>query len=144
MSKKFLSRWLPPLLWMGIIFLGSSLSNPTNLFLHLIHQSTITPTPTAGQPAISNDNFHDVGHAAEYIVLAFLLQRALYAENHLHTMYFAWGGSMLYAFSDEFHQLFVHGRTFQFADLGLDALGALLGVLLYHGWVAWRASHPPA
>lgn len=39
--------------------------------------------------------------------------------------------TMLYALSDEIHQIFVPGRTFQLEDLALDLLGALAGLWLY-------------
>ena len=35
----------------------------------------------------------------------------------------------LYALSDEVHQKFVPGRSFQWQDVGFDTLGALLGIL---------------
>lgn len=36
---------------------------------------------------------------------------------------------VLYALSDELHQLCVPGRTFQLLDLAMDSIGSLLGVL---------------
>lgn len=39
-------------------------------------------------------------------------------------------GIILYASSDEFHQLFVNGRTARVEDVLLDTLGALVGILL--------------
>lgn len=41
----------------------------------------------------------------------------------------AFGLAVLYAATDEFHQLFVPGRSGQLRDVGIDGLGALLGVL---------------
>ena len=37
---------------------------------------------------------------------------------------------ILYAVSDEFHQLFVPGRAGQFRDVLVDGAGTVLGVLL--------------
>ena len=42
----------------------------------------------------------------------------------------AWALGTLYAASDEFHQLFVDGRTGQLSDVLLDSSGVLVGVLL--------------
>lgn len=39
--------------------------------------------------------------------------------------------SMLFALSDEIHQLFVPGRAFQVVDLVIDFLGSLFGVFLF-------------
>ncbi len=41
-----------------------------------------------------------------------------------------------YALSDEIHQTFVAGRTFQLQDLGLDAAGILTGLSLH--WLFTR------
>ena len=41
-----------------------------------------------------------------------------------------WLTAVLYACTDEFHQLFVPERAGQFADVCLDSAGALLGVVL--------------
>ena len=37
---------------------------------------------------------------------------------------------VIYGFSDELHQLFVPGRTFQLIDLCMDAIGALAAIVL--------------
>ena len=39
-------------------------------------------------------------------------------------------GIILYASSDEFHQLFVNGRTARVEDVLLDTLGAIVGILI--------------
>ena len=53
-----------------------------------------------------------------------------YLEFQLKNAYilgFIW--SVLYACSDEFHQLFVPGRSGQFIDVCIDSSGALFGIL---------------
>ena len=40
--------------------------------------------------------------------------------------------AFLYACSDEFHQLFVPGRSGQFSDVLLDTLGASVGIFIYY------------
>ena len=42
----------------------------------------------------------------------------------------AWILAVVYACTDELHQLFVPGRAGQLRDIAIDSLGALLGVLL--------------
>jgi VanZ family protein len=42
-------------------------------------------------------------------------------------------GGLLYAVSDELHQLFVPGREATLLDLGFDALGILILLLLVRG-----------
>ena len=41
-----------------------------------------------------------------------------------------WGIAALYAAADEFHQLFVPGRSGQVSDVMLDSAGALAGLLI--------------
>lgn len=38
--------------------------------------------------------------------------------------------SVLYAFFDEWHQTMTPGRSFDFADIGLDSAGAVIGIAL--------------
>lgn len=42
----------------------------------------------------------------------------------------AWGMCLLYACSDEIHQLFVEGRSCQLSDVGVDAIGFSIGIVL--------------
>ena len=42
----------------------------------------------------------------------------------------AFGFSLLYAFTDEFHQYFVPGRTAAWRDIGMDCIGISLAVAL--------------
>ena len=42
----------------------------------------------------------------------------------------AWAAVAAYAGTDEVHQIFVQGRSAELRDLGIDAAGALCGVLL--------------
>jgi VanZ family protein len=41
--------------------------------------------------------------------------------------------SLLYAFSDETHQLFVPGREGKLSDVGIDAIGIALGMIAMGG-----------
>lgn len=43
---------------------------------------------------------------------------------------FAWAGGILYAVTDEIHQIFVEGRSCELRDLLIDAAGVLLGVVI--------------
>ena len=67
------------------------------------------------------------------IVLAILWLRVLVRCRHAWLVAFLL--TMLYAFSDEFHQTFVPGRYADPWDLFFDALGALLALAL---WLYWR------
>jgi VanZ family protein len=67
------------------------------------------------------------GHALGYM----LLGRAFYygLGRSKKAPWLAWGLCILYAATDEFHQSFVPGRSPHVLDVGIDALGSLLGLL---------------
>jgi VanZ family protein len=102
------SRWLPVLVWAGVIFAFSSI-------------------PSLGTGLGTWDYVLRKGaHMTEYAVLACLLMRALGSYG------WAFGLAVAYAATDEFHQTFVRGRHGSPIDVGIDAVGALIGL-----WV-WR------
>jgi VanZ family protein len=127
--------WLPVILWAGVIFFLSSFANPYQALLpksiqdgttiHLINNTFQT------------EKIGEVSHLFAYFVLGCLIKQALNHSSLSSVIYLPWGIAILYSLSDEFHQLFVPGRTFQLIDLALDSFGALIGILLY----SWVSSH---
>lgn len=71
-------------------------------------------------------------HALEYTVLGICVTGFLYKKDRKwrYNVLFAWLLGTIYAASDEFHQLFVPGRSGQLSDVMLDSAGVLLGVLI--------------
>ena len=86
-------------------------------------------------------------HFTEYAILGilfyFFYRQALPQKNGLQLFVLAILSSFLYACTDEIHQLFVPGRSGQFTDVLVDALGAFCGCLLLLAIrrlrKAWRA-----
>ncbi len=68
-------------------------------------------------------------HAMEYTCLGFLAYCILKEPNKKWFL-LAWLLCALYAASDEFHQLFVVGRSGQISDVCLDSCGAFVGIFL--------------
>lgn len=102
----FLKFWLPLIAWMGIIFLISSL-------------------PAKDVPPLFP--FQDiVYHLIAYTILGYLFRRAAKKNIRLALIF-----GIAYALSDEFHQVFVPGRTFSGFDLIIDGVGVFLGSLRY-------------
>ena len=101
------SRWLPVLVWAGVIFAFSSVPS---LSTHLGTWDLV---------------LRKLAHMTEYAVLALLLLRA--------TGSYAWAfaAAVAYACTDEFHQTFVRGRHGTPVDVGIDAVGALVGLLVW-------------
>lgn len=77
-------------------------------------------------------------HVFEYAVLGFLLGGAFFAKEKNQEISrwrkraggYAFGLGVLYAITDEIHQLFVPGRAGRIADVGIDAVGVFLGVVI--------------
>jgi VanZ family protein len=70
-------------------------------------------------------------HVIVYLILGILLFRAFRAGSQ-ERRWWRWAGYsvavvMLYAMTDEFHQLHVPMRTASLVDVGFDAVGGLLG-----------------
>lgn len=105
-------RWLPPLLWAGVIIFATS--TPADLV-----PKQVTP-------------FDKAVHFSLYAVLGVLLSR------RMSEVIGAWRGALLavvlaiaFAVVDEWHQQFIPGRSAERADVLADSLGALAGALLY-------------
>ncbi|MGN1162216.1 MAG: VanZ family protein [Candidatus Fimenecus sp.] len=70
-------------------------------------------------------------HFTEFAGLGLFLFNALYASfGHRLTPLFALGGSVIYAISDEVHQIFSDGRACRFTDILIDSAGALSGIVI--------------
>jgi VanZ family protein len=75
------------------------------------------------------------GHLFIFGVLAASIYWAI-GGNDKRTLILAWSASVLFAISDEYHQLLVPGRGSWVNDIGIDALGAIIGLFL----LSWRVS----
>jgi VanZ family protein len=114
--KKFVLRWGPAILIMGLIFFFSSLPMKPQ------------PPDASMLQRIADFLLKKGGHLLGYALLALALQRGLHLSGWkgvAATM----GIVLLFALSDEFHQSFVPGRTANVIDVGIDLLGAALGLM---------------
>ncbi|MCC2639995.1 MAG: uncharacterized protein K0S45_408 [Nitrospira sp.] len=117
--------WGPVGLYAGLIFLGSSISNPPEVLSPLIKK------------------FSDkVLHLCEYGILGALCYRACRHASgswvSKHAVAVAVAGCALYGFSDEIHQLFVPFREGgDPLDVMADVTGAALGAWIWY-WLERR------
>lgn len=135
-------RWLVPLAWMTLIFLGSTdvlSAHHTSRFieplLRWLSRDTLSP------PGIEEVHFliRKAGHLTEYAVLCILYWWALAppktAEPPAPPRFsprraaLAIGLAMVFAATDEFHQSFVPSRGASVEDVLIDTVGAALGLL---------------
>ena len=74
-------------------------------------------------------------HFIAYLILGFLVSHAMKREAYTAIAWKRGGASLLfcvvYAISDEFHQLFVPGRGPLLKDVLIDGSGAAIGIILY-------------
>jgi len=113
--------WGPVIIWMVIIFIGSS------------HQNVVVSE--------THDNLiKNIAHIGEYAVLGFFIFRALSNKKKKGVLskygwFWALIGAILYGVSDEIHQMFVPTRTACVGDILMDGIGAgigqLFGIIVY-------------
>lgn len=74
-----------------------------------------------------------LAHFSEYAVFGWFVIYALagFIKNKWASCIFSEAFVFLYAVSDEVHQYFVPGRYMSSLDVGIDSLGALLGIWLF-------------
>ena len=114
--KRFLALWLPVIVWMGVIFIGSSIDR----------------LPRVGGSTI--DGFvHRAAHLLEFAVLGALVLRAAskgrpISKREIIITLIVVG---LYGVSDEFHQRFTPGRSSEGIAVLFDVAGGMIGAWLY-------------
>jgi len=140
-------RWLPVLAWMVVIL---SASGDRLSFQHT--SRIIGPLVRWLFPHATDDAIHGVvvfvrksAHVGEYAVLALLVWHARRKALGLKSQSWRWSNEartiflvMLYAATDEFHQLFVPSRQASVWDVLLDTSGAVFALLLVWGLGRWR------
>lgn len=113
--KGLIFFWLPPVVWMGLIF-----------FLSSFRKIQVTEVSWA------NFVTRKLAHLAEYGILYLLFFRAIKGTTGVSfnkALLYAFWLTFFYALSDEYHQTFISGRTGKLFDIGVDAAGALMGMI---------------
>ena len=64
-----------------------------------------------------------------YCILAIFLFMSVYEDNIKKAIIIAFLCTFLYACSDEFHQLFIPGRSGEFRDVMIDSTGGIIGIV---------------
>ncbi len=130
------------IIWMLIIFMFSnqkstvSTNNSQSLIKNTIVNIYKLFNQNATQEEIDNVvNTFDLPvrklcHFTEYFILGILVLFTLKAYQ-INNLYITILICFIYACSDEFHQLFVDGRSGEVKDVILDTLGSVSFVILY-------------
>ncbi|HWX18632.1 MAG TPA: VanZ family protein [Candidatus Binatia bacterium] len=139
--------WLLVLVWMAVIFSASSDS------MSFSHSSRIIgPIVHWLFPQASDATIHTVvvfirkcAHLTEYAILALLVWHALRQMHKTDSRSWRWVQAsqvallvLLYAATDEFHQLFVPSRQASVMDVLLDTAGGVFALLFLWAIGRWR------
>lgn len=135
-KRKIIFRFTLMILWMLVIFMFSmqdatKSSGTSGRILMWIGQ--ILHIDLLHSPMVDTLQFivRKCAHMFSYFILGILSFRAfdLIKDNAYP---YAVIISVLYACSDEFHQLFVPGRSGQIKDVCIDSLGLFIGLLMIY------------
>ena len=81
---------------------------------------------------IDGETMRKIAHMLEFTALAFSLENAIFATwEKKNSSIISFVLTVAVMISDEIHQIFVPGRAFQFSDLLIDGIGAIIGVTAY-------------
>jgi VanZ family protein len=143
----FIKYWLPPLLWMSLIFIGSADSGSVNRSSRILEPFLRWLFPAMSAEALGHCVLaaRKCAHLVEYACCAILLWRARRQHTSKDTRPWnpreaRWALIVVFAYActDELHQSFVPGRQGAVHDVLLDTLGGALGLLAV--WCAGRWS----
>jgi len=148
----FLKYWLPVLIWLGFIFIGSTDLMSAEHTSRFLIPFLLWLKPDISPEALAQVHFvlRKLGHITEYAILAMLFWRGLRRETNLQikvilrlrsgqTLFLSvWILCAIFAATDEYHQSFVASRTAAIGDVLIDCAGAIFGLLISMGWSRGR------
>ena len=116
------------IIWMIVIFIMSSFnadasSNQSNFIVDIISNLF-----NINNIELLSIIVRKLAHFTDYLILGILLGNCFI--NYHKNMYYSIIVFMIYAISDEVHQIFVPGRSFQVRDIIIDILGGLIGLII--------------
>ena len=135
--KSFLKYWLPVLIWLCVIFVGS-----TDVLSAEQTSRFVEPFLRWLKPDISSETLAQIhffarklGHIFEYALLAIFLWRALRSGANLRVkisilVIVVWFVCAIFAATDEFHQSFIPSRTASPNDVVIDIFGVVIGLTI--------------
>ena len=133
--------WVLVLSWMFLIFSlsaqpaeqSSQLSGGiTDTVIETVEK--VVPNITLNRDTLSH-LIRKNAHFFAYFILGILITNALYQSTKIQSkrqITLAFIICVLYAISDEVHQLFVPGRSGEVRDVLIDSAGAGVGIFIYH------------
>lgn len=119
------------LAWMIIIFTMSSFNsiesaNQSNYIVNIISNVL-----NINNIELLNLIIRKLAHYIEYLILGILVINMFIKNNIPQSYLISIIFCIIYAISDEIHQLFVPGRACQIKDILIDSIGSITGIYLY-------------
>jgi len=139
--------WVPPVI-IAISIFGFSSQNAeqssglsgkaATAIVHLAGNSHIVNVNAENEAQFIEDLQYPIrkcAHMSEYMIFTLSVVLALYVWNVKNKWLYilAFAVSVLFASTDEFHQLFVSGRSGRIADVLIDSVGSGIGLLIVWG-----------
>ncbi|WP_049042166.1 VanZ family protein [Clostridium sporogenes] len=134
-SKK-LVYFIPSSIWMVVIFIFSNQqaesSNKNNFFIaDVLRKGNVTLFKYIDYNFL-NFLIRKAAHITEYFILFMLLYYAFKKTFYKNSQMKAAIITILYACTDEFHQLFISGREGKVRDVLIDSIGVFIGLFLIY------------
>ncbi|MBQ3133439.1 MAG: VanZ family protein [Clostridia bacterium] len=143
------AAWILTVAWMVTIFMFSAqpAEQSSEISASVTEMLIAAITPDFDQLSVAEqqqliENWHDIirkiAHLTEYAVLGVLLTVSLVLSRVKLCLSAIWaaGVSLLYAASDEIHQMFIESRGPGIVDVGIDFVGALIGITFV--WLGYK------
>ena len=136
MSRKKLQKflaWLALLVWMGVIFYFSHQSGDTRMQLS---DGILDSFKSLFQNFLDYHTLsyivRKIAHFTEYFILGLLIYHLVKQYRVISKTEIIWMilFCVIYAMSDEFHQVFIGGRSPKVFDVIIDSLGSSLSILI--------------
>ena len=131
--KTFVIYWLPPLIWMAIIFPSNGyLSSESTSYIIVPLLQWLLPHASQSTIDILHITVRKCAHFFNYAFLAFLLYRAFRAGNRKvwRPQWIVYAGliAAIYGSLDEYMQTFIPSRTGSVYDWIIDSSGAIFAL----------------
>ena len=145
MKKGLIIAYILLIIWMSLIFWFSNqkAAASDNLsggpiktaitFIYNVIGKEINETEINELVDNLNGPVRKIGHITEYFILGLLVINVVsrYPLNKRKTIVISSLIAVLYACSDEFHQVFIDGRSGEILDVLIDSIGITIGIYLF-------------
>lgn len=138
---KKIRYFIPAIIWMIFIFImshtnGNDSSNQSNFIAQIILGFINVDLN------ILTFIIQKIAHMCEYALLFLLIYYGLHKTiKYQYKLLISLIISILYACSDEFHQIFISGRSGQFKDVIIDTIGMIIMLLIIYLWQKEKKSN---